>query len=46
MREERLDGIVMFADDSNMHCMELFDEFQRVKWIGAVSVGILVNGDC
>ncbi|OVA15889.1 Glycosyl transferase [Macleaya cordata] len=43
VREERLDGIVMFADDSNMHSMELFDEIQSVKWIGAVSVGILAH---
>uniref|UniRef100_A0A5B6YTG8 Glycosyltransferases n=1 Tax=Davidia involucrata TaxID=16924 RepID=A0A5B6YTG8_DAVIN len=48
VREEKLDGILMFADDSNMHSMELFDEIQNVKWIGAVSVGILahsVNSD-
>ncbi|TKY55679.1 beta-1,4-xylosyltransferase IRX14H [Spatholobus suberectus] len=43
VRKERLDGIVMFADDSNMHSLELFDEIQNVKWIGAVSVGILVR---
>ncbi|XP_059623927.1 beta-1,4-xylosyltransferase IRX14-like [Cornus florida] len=43
VREEKLDGIVMFADDSNMHSMELFDEIQNVKWIGAVSVGILAH---
>ena len=43
MRKEKLDGIVMFADDSNMHSMELFDEIQSVKWIGAVSVGILLH---
>ncbi|XP_022775161.1 probable beta-1,4-xylosyltransferase IRX14 [Durio zibethinus] len=43
VREKKLDGIVMFADDSNMHSMELFDEIQNVKWFGAVSVGILVN---
>ncbi|PIA56582.1 hypothetical protein AQUCO_00700731v1 [Aquilegia coerulea] len=43
VREERLDGIVMFADDSNMHSMELFDEIQSVKWMGAVSVGILAH---
>ncbi|XP_042500159.1 probable beta-1,4-xylosyltransferase IRX14H isoform X2 [Macadamia integrifolia] len=41
--EQRLDGIVVFADDSNMHSMELFDEIQSVKWIGAVSVGILAH---
>ncbi|KAF8410107.1 hypothetical protein HHK36_002629 [Tetracentron sinense] len=43
VREQRLDGIVMFADDSNMHSMELFDEIQSVKWIGAVSIGILAH---
>ncbi|XP_057449552.1 beta-1,4-xylosyltransferase IRX14-like [Lotus japonicus] len=43
VRKEKLDGVVMFADDSNMHSMELFDEIQRVKWIGAVSVGILLH---
>lgn len=43
MRKEKLDGVVVFADDSNMHSMELFDEIQSVKWIGAVSVGILVH---
>ncbi|KAJ9670648.1 hypothetical protein PVL29_026910 [Vitis rotundifolia] len=43
VREEKLDGIVMFGDDSNMHSMELFDEIQKVTWIGAVSVGILAH---
>ncbi|KAJ7952821.1 Glycosyltransferase [Quillaja saponaria] len=45
VREEKLDGIVMFADDSNMHSMELFDEIQNVNLIGAVSVGILIHSD-
>ncbi|XP_023754316.1 beta-1,4-xylosyltransferase IRX14 [Lactuca sativa] len=43
VREEKLDGIVMFADESNMHSLELFDEIQKVEWIGAVSVGILLH---
>ncbi|KAL8152047.1 hypothetical protein V2J09_021855 [Rumex salicifolius] len=43
VRERKLDGIVMFADDSNMHNMELFDEIQKVRGIGAVSVGILMH---
>ncbi|XP_022853287.1 probable beta-1,4-xylosyltransferase IRX14H [Olea europaea var. sylvestris] len=43
VKENRLDGIVMFVDDSNMHSMELFDEIQNVKWVGAVSVGILAH---
>ncbi|KAL9660021.1 hypothetical protein QQ045_024831 [Rhodiola kirilowii] len=43
VRDENLDGIMMFADDSNMHSLDLFDEMQNVKWFGAVSVGILVH---
>jgi len=43
VRDRKLDGIVMFADDSNMHSLELFDEVQKVNWVGAVSVGILVH---
>ncbi|XP_028794621.1 probable beta-1,4-xylosyltransferase IRX14 [Neltuma alba] len=43
VRKKKLDGVVMFADDSNIHSMELFDEIQSVKWIGAVSVGIFVH---
>lgn len=43
VREEKLDGIVMFADDSNMHSLELFDEIQKVEWIGALSIGILAH---
>ncbi|GLJ43331.1 hypothetical protein SUGI_0900000 [Cryptomeria japonica] len=43
VREQKLDGIVMFADDSNTHTLELFDEIQSVKWMGALSVGILAH---
>lgn len=43
VRGKKLDGIVVFADDSNMHSMEFFDEIQKVKEIGAVSVGILAH---
>ncbi|KAJ4877632.1 hypothetical protein Rs2_42650 [Raphanus sativus] len=43
VREEKLDGFVVFADDSNMHSVELFDEIQSVKWFGALSVGILAH---
>ncbi|OAY35506.1 beta-1,4-xylosyltransferase IRX14 [Manihot esculenta] len=43
VREQKLDGVVMFADDSNMHSMDLFDEIQSVKWFGAVSIGILAH---
>lgn len=43
VRDRKLDGVVMFADDSNMHSLELFDEVQKVNWVGAVSVGILLH---
>ncbi|KAL8044544.1 hypothetical protein ABFS82_08G052500 [Erythranthe guttata] len=43
IREKRLDGIVVFADDSNMHSLELFDEIQNVKWVGAFSIGIIAQ---
>ncbi|KAL9245809.1 hypothetical protein vseg_019416 [Gypsophila vaccaria] len=43
VREQKLDGIVMFADDSNMHSLEFFDEIQKVKWVGALTIGILVH---
>ncbi|KAL2348368.1 hypothetical protein Fmac_002368 [Flemingia macrophylla] len=43
--KEKLDGVVVFADDSNMHSMEFFDEAQNVKWVGAVSVGILLHSE-
>eukprot|EP01018_Ginkgo_biloba_P021469 Gb_24197 [translate_table: standard] len=41
VREKKLDGIVMFADESNTHSLDLFDEIQAVKWMGALSVGFL-----
>lgn len=43
VREQRLDGIVIFADDSNMHSLEFFEEIQNVKWVGAVSIGIIAH---
>ncbi|XP_078181671.1 putative beta-1,4-xylosyltransferase IRX14 [Carex rostrata] len=43
IRHRRLDGIIVFADESNVHTMEFFDEAQMVKHIASVSVGILVH---
>lgn len=43
IRERNMDGIVLFADDSNVHSLDLFDEIQKVKWMGSVSVGILAH---
>ncbi|KAJ3679128.1 hypothetical protein LUZ60_017139 [Juncus effusus] len=44
IRERRLEGIIVFLDESNIHTMEFFDEAQKVKRIGLASVGILVHG--
>ncbi|KAJ4798927.1 Glycosyltransferase [Rhynchospora pubera] len=43
IRDQQLDGIIVFADESNVHTMELFDEAQMVKWIASASVGILAH---
>lgn len=43
VRDRKLDGIVMLADESNMHSLKLFDEIQNVKWMGAVSVAVLAH---
>ncbi|XP_051115005.1 beta-1,4-xylosyltransferase IRX14-like isoform X2 [Andrographis paniculata] len=45
VRDKRLEGIVVFADDSNIHSMEFFDEIQKVRRIGAVSIGILARSE-
>ncbi|XP_042393753.1 probable beta-1,4-xylosyltransferase IRX14 [Zingiber officinale] len=41
IRERRLEGLVVFADESNVHSTELFEEIQKVEWMGAMSVEIL-----
>lgn len=43
IRERNMDGVVLFADDSNVHSLDLFDEVQKVKWMGSVSIGILAH---
>nr|GMC57685.1 probable beta-1,4-xylosyltransferase IRX14 [Ipomoea batatas] len=43
IRDEKLDGLLMFMDDSNMHSLEVFDEIQKVKWFGALPVGIIAH---
>lgn len=45
IRDRQMEGIVVFADDSNVHSMELFDEIQKVKWIAAISIGILTHSE-
>lgn len=43
MREQKLDGIVMFANDSNTHTLESFGEIQPKKWMSELFVGIIVH---
>jgi hypothetical protein len=41
VRRERLEGIVVFVDDSNTHSLEFFAEARRTEWFGAFSIGLL-----
>lgn len=41
VREQNLEGVVVFADDSNVYSMQFFDAVQKVQWVGALPVGIL-----
>eukprot|EP00249_Psilotum_nudum_P010755 c22743_g1_i1 orf=656-2263(-) len=41
VRNQQLDGIVVFADDSNTYSLEFFNAVQRVNWIGSLSIGLL-----
>lgn len=43
--EQQLDGVVLFADDSNTYSSDFFDEAQKVDWIGFFSVGLLPSPD-
>ncbi|CAI5975516.1 unnamed protein product [Closterium sp. NIES-64] len=42
VREHRLDGIVVFADDGSVFSPKFLAEAQRVPWFGAGSVGVLL----
>eukprot|EP00250_Pteridium_aquilinum_P007809 c17455_g1_i1 orf=231-1721(+) len=41
VRDRRLDGIVLFVDDSNTYSLDFFKEAQKTKWLGAFSIGLL-----
>eukprot|EP00897_Mesotaenium_endlicherianum_P006104 jgi/Mesen1/5521/ME000279S04730 len=43
IRKQRMEGVVVFVDDSNVHTPEFFEEAQAVRWFGAGSVGILLQ---
>lgn len=36
-----MEGLVVFADESNVYSLDFFDEIQKVNWVGALSVGML-----
>lgn len=41
VREKKLEGVIVFTDDSNVHSLKFFDVAQRVNWVGVVPMGIL-----
>uniref|UniRef100_A0A0D9WAD9 Glycosyltransferases n=1 Tax=Leersia perrieri TaxID=77586 RepID=A0A0D9WAD9_9ORYZ len=41
IRNRKMDGVVVFADENSILRTELFDEAQKVKSVGAVPVGVL-----
>jgi hypothetical protein len=45
VRDELLDGIILFADESNTYSLDFFKEARKVSWIGAFSVGVLLPND-
>lgn len=43
LQEKRLDGIVLFVDDSSTHSLDFFNEARKTKWMGALSIGLLTD---
>lgn len=41
VREQNLEGVVVFADVGNVYSMQFFNEIQKISWVGSVPVGIL-----
>jgi hypothetical protein len=41
VQEHKLEGIIVFADESNVHSLQFFDTVQEVNSVGIVSVGML-----
>ncbi|KAJ3677279.1 hypothetical protein LUZ60_003003 [Juncus effusus] len=41
IKEQKMEGIILFTDESNIHDLKLFDEAQKVKSIGAVQLSFL-----
>ncbi|KAJ1700284.1 hypothetical protein LUZ63_000063 [Rhynchospora breviuscula] len=41
--EQNMEGIIVFADESNIHDLKLFDEAQKVKSVGAINLSFLTD---
>jgi len=41
VREKKLEGVIIFADDSNGYSLKFFDVIQKVSWVGVVPMGVL-----
>lgn len=41
IHEHRLEGVVVFADDTTTYNLNFFDEVRKVDWLGAFSIGAL-----
>ncbi|KAJ4813793.1 Glycosyltransferase [Rhynchospora pubera] len=41
--EQKMEGVVVFADESNIHDLKLFDEAQKVKSVGAINLSFLTD---
>ncbi|XP_073396971.1 probable beta-1,4-xylosyltransferase IRX14 isoform X2 [Physcomitrium patens] len=41
VRKKKLEGVVVFADDSNVYSMEFFNLIQKVEWVGVLPLGVL-----
>lgn len=40
VRKKKLEGVVVFVDDSNVYSMEFFNLIQKVEWVGVFLLGV------
>ncbi|MCO5557510.1 hypothetical protein L7F22_011075 [Adiantum nelumboides] len=45
IRNHRLDGVVIFLDESNTFDLDLFDAAQKIAWFGTFLVGLLQHSE-
>ncbi|KAJ3704660.1 hypothetical protein LUZ61_008365 [Rhynchospora tenuis] len=41
--QQKMQGVIVFADESNIHDLKLFDEAQKVKSVGAINLSFLTD---